>query len=94
MHTISVVGDKPVDGEDPLGLFLQDADTRLRAIGIDPDDPAQVDRRGKQLINFHYPDGTTGVRLSVILDAFRGKFHYCSGTLMPDESSALPADVL
>lgn len=85
---------EPPEGTDPLGGFLlldQVRDGLLR-LGIDPQNPAHVEREGTQSLNIHFIDeGDTGMRLSALLEEFQGRFGYYTGLVTPEEP--LPEDL-
>lgn len=89
---------EPLQEEDPLGTLLNIPLFRncLAQIGLDPDNPAQVERQGKQTVNFHYESPDAGFALSALLDQYRQQFHFMSGLVLDpvEPPSDLPPDTV
>lgn len=69
---------EPTEG-DPLATFLLLDRVRygLRDLGIEPKNPAHIERNGRRSLSIHFTDeGDTGMQLRAFLESFRGLMGY------------------
>lgn len=90
MRTINVILPvEPPEGSDPLRDFLlfDSVHDGLLRLGIDPENPAHIERTGRQSLLIHFSvEGDTGERLRALLESFRGLMGYTIRRVELDES--------
>jgi len=70
---------EPPEEADPLGYFLSLDRVRheLQLLGIEPENPAHIERRGRRSLSIHFVDGNDmHYRLSEFLESFRALMGY------------------
>lgn len=70
---------EPLEEADPLGYFLALDRVRyeLQRLGIEPENPAHIERRGRRSLSIHFVDGNDmHYRLSAFLESFRALMGY------------------
>jgi len=70
---------EPAENTDPLGCFLVLDRVRyeLQRLGIEPENPAHIEREGLRSLNIHFVDGNDmHYRICELLESFRALMGY------------------